>query len=146
ASMLQIALIHKRQGRTDEALAGFKAIVAQFNTVEGSKEALDAIEAIYIQQGKVSEYEAYLRTLDFVDPATLDLDEKYYRSAEQFYFDNKCPQAIGAFGDYLNKYPSGAFALNALAYRGDCAYKAGNYELALPDLEAVIQRNGTQFM
>jgi len=145
-SMLQTALIHKRQGRTDEALAGFKAIVAKFNTVDGSKEALAGIEAIYIQQGKVGEYEAYLRTLDFVDPATLDLDEKYYRSAEQFYFDNKCPEAIGAFGDYLNKYPNGAFALNALAYRGDCAYKAGNYDLALPDLEAVIQRNGAQFM
>ncbi|MEO8591539.1 MAG: tetratricopeptide repeat protein [Flavobacteriales bacterium] len=145
-SMLQMALIQKRQGHTEEALASFKAIVAQFNTVEGSKEALAGIEAIYIQQGKVSEYEAYLRTLAFVDPATLDLDEKYYRSAELIYFDKKCAEAIGAFGDYLNKYPNGAFALNALAYRGDCAYKAGNYELALPDLEAVIQRNGTQFM
>lgn len=145
-SMLQTALIHKRQGRTDEALAGFKAIVAKFNTVDGSKEALAGIEAIYIQQGKVGEYEAYLGTLDFVDPATLGLDSTYYRSAELLYFDNKCAQAIGAFGDYLNKYPNGAFVLNAMAYRGDCAYKAGNYDLALPDFEGVIQRNGTQFM
>ena len=66
-----------------------------------------------------------------MDPATLDLDEKYYRSAEKLYFDEKCPQAIGAFGDYLNKYPNGAFALNAQYYRGDCLYRAGNYDQAL---------------
>jgi TolA-binding protein len=94
----------------------------------------------------VSEYEAYVRSLKFVDPATLDLDEKYYRSAELLYFDQKCIQAVQAFGDYLNKYPNGAYALNALFYRGDCHYRARQMEQALPDLEAVIQRNGSEFL
>ncbi len=145
-SMLQSALIHKRQGRVDEAIAGFKAIVEQYPTMDGSRDALAGLESIYVEKGQVGEYETYVRTLKFVDPATLDLDEKYYRSAEKLYFDDKCPQAIGAFGDYLNKYPNGGFALNALFYRGDCNYRAGNYEQALPDLEAVIARNGSDFM
>jgi TolA-binding protein len=145
-SMLQRALIHKRQGRTDEAIAGFKAIVAQYPTMDGSRDALAGLESIHVEQGRVSEYEAYVRSLQFVDPGTLDLDEKYYRSAEKLYFDEKCPEAIGAFGDYLNKYPKGAYSLNAHFYRGDCNYRAANYEAALPDLEAVIARNGTDFM
>ncbi|MCB0763107.1 MAG: tetratricopeptide repeat protein [Flavobacteriales bacterium] len=145
-SMLQMALIHKRQGKTQQALDEFKAIVAKYNTVDGSREALAAIEAIYVEQGKVSEYEAYVRTLGFVDPSTLDLDTKYYRSAEALYFDDKCEQAIGALGDYLSKYPNGAYAVNALFYRGDCLYRSGQFSAALPDLEAVVERNGTQFM
>lgn len=145
-SMLQSALIHKRQGRVDQAIAGFKAIVAQYPTMDGSRDALAGLESIYVEKGQVSEYEAYVRSLQFVDPSTLDLDEKYFRSAEKLYFDEKCPQAIGAFGDYLNKYPNGAYSLNALFYRGDCNYRAANYEAALPDLEAVIARNGTDFM
>jgi TolA-binding protein len=145
-SMLQQALIHKRQGRTDDAIAGFKAIVAHYPTMDGSRDALAGLESIFVEQGRVGEYEAYVRSLQFVDPATLDLDEKYYRSAEKLYFDEKCPQAIGAFGDYLNKYPKGAFSLNAVFYRGDCHYRAADYEAALPDLEAVIARNGTDFM
>ncbi|MBL7981083.1 MAG: tetratricopeptide repeat protein [Flavobacteriales bacterium] len=145
-AMLQMALIHKRQGRVDQAIAGFKAIVAEYPTMDGSRDALAGLESIYVEQGRVSEYEAYVRGLKFVDPSTLDLDEKYYRSAEKLYFDEKCPQAIGAFGDYLNKYPNGAYALNALFYRGDCHYRAGQYDQALPDLEAVVQRNGLDFM
>jgi TolA-binding protein len=145
-SMLQIALINKRQGRVEDAIAGFKAIVAQYPTMDGARDALAGLESIYVEQGRVSEYESYVRSLQFVDPATLDLDEKYYRSAERLYFDEQCPQAIGALGDYLNKYPKGAYALNALFYRGDCHYRAGQYEQALPDLQAVIQQNGAEFM
>lgn len=145
-SMLQMALIHKRQGREDAAIAGFKAIVEKYPTMDGSRDALAGLEAIYVEQGRVAEYEAYVRDLTFVDPSTLDLDEKYYRSAEKLYFEEKCPQAIGAFGDYLSKYPNGAYSLNALFYRGDCHYRANEFEQALPDLEAVIARNAPDFM
>ncbi len=145
-SMLQSALIHKRLGQTDQAIAGYKAVVAKYRTAEGAREALNGLKAIYVEQGRVADYEAYIRTLDFVDPATQDLDEDYYSSAEKLYFEEKCPQAIGAFGDYLSKYPKGGYVLNALFYRGDCNYRAGNYEQALPDLVEVIRRNGTQFM
>ena len=145
-SMLQTALIHKRQGDADKALEEFKAIVRKYPTMDGARDALAGIEAIYVEQGRVGEYEAYVRTLKFVDPASLDLDEKYYRSAELLYFDDKCPQAVQAFGDYLNKYPNGAYALNALFYRGDCNYRQKRFEQALPDLEAVVQRNGLQFL
>jgi TolA-binding protein len=145
-SMLQMALIHKRQGREDAAIAGFKAIVEKYPTMDGSRDALAGLEAIYVEQGRVAEYEAYVRGLNFVDPSTLDLDEKYYRSAEKLYFEEKCPQAIGAFGDYLSKYPNGAYSLNALFYRGDCHYRANEFEKALPDLEAVIARNAPDFM
>ncbi len=145
-SMLQIALIHKRQGHTEEAIAQFKAIVDRYPTVDGSRDALSGLESIYVAQGRVAEYDTYVRSLSFVDPSTLGLDSTYYRSAEMLYFDEKCPQAIGAFGDYLNKYPTGAYALNAHFYRGDCLYKQGAYELALPDLEEVVGLNGTQFM
>lgn len=145
-SMLQSALIHKRQGDATRALEGFKAIVAKYPTMDGARDALAGIEAIYVEQGRVSEYEAYVRSLKFVDPASLDLDEKYYRSAELLYFDDKCTEAVQAFGDYLNKYPNGGYALNALFYRGDCNYRAKRFEQALPDLEQVIQRNGLQFL
>ena len=145
-SMLQSAAIHKRKGSTAQAIEQLKAIVTKYPTLDGSRDALAALENIYVEQGKVGEYETYLRSLSFVDPASLDLDEKYYRSAEQLYFDEKCPQAIGAFGDYLAKYPQGAFALNAQYYRGDCLYRAAKYAQALPDLEAVIKGNGDQFM
>ncbi len=145
-SMLQMALIHNRQGNPERALVAFKEIVAKYPTMDGAKEALSGIEAIYVEQGQVGKYEEYLRTLKFVDPATLDLDEKYYRSAEILYFEEKCPQAVQAFGDYLNKYPNGGYALNALFYRGDCNYREGRYEQALPDLETVIQRDAAQFL
>ncbi len=145
-SMLQSALIDKRQGRTDKALDGFKAVVAKYPTVDGSRDALAGIESIYSQQGNMAGYEAYVKTLSFVDPASLDLDEKYFRSAEQLYFDGKCESAVGAFRDYLAKYPRGAYVLNAEFHAADCLYRAKKYAEALPGFEKVIAAGGGQFM
>jgi TolA-binding protein len=87
-----------------------------------------------------------VRSLKWVDPGTLEFDEQYYQSAEKLYFEDKCPQAIGAFGDYISKYPNGGYVVNALYYRGHCQYRLGAFDQALPDLEQVISRNGAQFM
>jgi TolA-binding protein len=145
-SLLQSALIHRRMGKTDQALTEFKDIVAKYPTMDGSREALAGIESIYVDQGKVAEYETYVRTLNFVDQSTLDLDEKYYRSAEQLYTDKKCDQAVGAFQDYLAKYPSGAYALNARFYASDCLYNAKKYAEAVPGFETVVRQGAAQFM
>ncbi|MBX2973341.1 MAG: tetratricopeptide repeat protein [Flavobacteriales bacterium] len=145
-SMLQAAEIQKRKGNIPQAIEQLKAAIAKYPTVDESRDALAALESIYVEQGRVAEYETYVRTLSFVDPSTLDLDEKYYRSAETLYLDGKCAQAIGAFGDYLSKYPNGAFAVNARFYRGDCLYREGKYGQALPDLEASINADAAQFM
>lgn len=146
SSMLQGALIDKRQGRTDKALEGFKAVVTKYPTADGAHDALAGIERIYAEQGKVAEYETYMRSLSFVDPSTLDLDESYYRSAEQLYFSEQCDKAVGAFGDYLAKYPKGAYAANAAFYRADCQNRAGQVKEALSGFEQVIASGADKFM
>jgi TolA-binding protein len=145
-AMLRKGLIHKRQGDDQKALETFKNIVATYPTMEGSRDALVGIEGIYVEMGKVDEYEAYLNSLSFVDPNTIDLDEKYYRSAEQLYFADDCAAAENAFADYLDKYPNGAYALSAHFYKGDCAYRSDRFDEALPHLETVVASPGNQFM
>ncbi len=145
-SMLQTALIHKRQGRTEQALNGFKAVVEKYPSMDGSREALAGIESIYSQQGNMAAYEAYVRSLTFVDAATLDLDEKYFRSAEQLYFAEQCDQAVGAFRDYISKYPKGAFITNAEFYAADCLYRARKTDEALPGFEKVVAAGEGQFL
>jgi TolA-binding protein len=145
-SMLQVALIHKRQGQAEQAIEEFKAIVAKYPTADGSRDALAGLKSIYVEQGRVAEYEAYLQGLSFVDPATQDLDNDYYQSAEKLYMDGNCEKAVGAFNDYLAKYPNGGYELNARFYQSDCEYRAQHYSQALPGFEVVIAANATQFL
>ncbi len=147
-SMLQAAEIQKRKGSTAQAIDQLKAIIAKYPTMDESREALVALENIYVEQGRVAEWEAYFRGLSFgnKDEVEARLDENYYKSAELLYFDGKCAQAVGAFGDYLSKYPQGDFVVNAQFYRGDCLYRDAKYTQALPDLEATIDAGAAQFM
>jgi TolA-binding protein len=145
-SMLQIALIHQRQGQTEKAIEGFKAVVTKYPTVDDTREALAGLESIYVELGRVAEYDAYVGGLTWFDKSTLDFDEKYYRSAETLYQAEKCDQAVGAFADYLAKYPRGAFTLNALFCSADCLYRAKKDHEALLKFEEVIARDAGQFL
>lgn len=145
-SMLQTALIHRRRGEMDKAIAAFKGVVEKYPTVDGSREALAGLESIYVEQGRVAEYEAYMRSLNFVDPGSLKLDETYFLSAEQLYQAGNCDAAVGALADYLNKYPAGAYAVKATFYSADCLYRAKKDAEALPKFEEVVRRDAAEFM
>lgn len=145
-SMLQAALIKRRQGRTEEAIAAFKDVVKRYPDMESARDALAGLESIYVDQGRVAEYDSYVRSLTFFDASTLDLDEKYYRSAEVAYNNNKCDAAVGGFQDYLAKYPNGAYTVNARFYASDCLYRNGKYDEALPGFERTIQDGAVQFL
>lgn len=145
-SMLQSALIHRRRGDLEKAITAFKGVVEKYPTVDGSREALTGLESIYVEQGRVAEYEAYVRGLNFVDQGSLKLDETYFMSAEQLYQAENCDAALGALADYLNKYPNGAYALKATFYSADCLYRAKKDDEALPKFEEVVRRDAGQFM
>lgn len=145
-SMLQTALIHRRQGKTDQALQEFKDVVSKYADMESARDALAGIESIYVEQGKVSEYEAYVKGLTFFDASTLDLDEKYYQSAEAAYNAGDCDRAVGGFQDYISKYPKGGYVVNAQFNSADCLYRAKKYAAALPGFEYVIRQGAAQFM
>lgn len=145
-SMLQRALIHRRQGKTDQALQEFKEVVTKYPDMESARDALAGIESIYVEQGRVGEYEAYVKGLTFFDASTLDLDEKYYQSAEAAYNAGDCDRAVGGFQDYITKYPQGAYVVNAQFNSADCLYRAKNYKAALPGFEYVVQRGAPQFI
>ena len=44
------------------------------------------------------------------------------------------------FNDYLDKFPSGKFILNASFYRGDCMYRQGDKQNAVSDFRFIVEK------
>jgi TolA-binding protein len=144
-SLLKSGLIYYNDRRNNEALKVLKQVVNEYPGTPESREALNSIRNIYIEQNKVDEYYAFAEGLSFADVSVSEQDSISYIAAENLYMENNCLEAITAFGNYLDRFPFGTFAANASYYKAQCEIKQGNKEQALEALEFVISQPTSGF-
>lgn len=137
-SLLKTGLIYYNERRNSEALEVLKKVVNQYPGTPESREALNSIRNIYIEQNRVDEYYAFAEGLSFADVTVTEQDSISYIAAENLYMGNRCGEAISAFGSYLDRFPFGTFATNASYYKAQCELKQNDKTAALADLEFVI--------
>lgn len=143
--LLNKALINYNNGQNDEALAGFKRIVNEYPTYEDSKEALLGIKNIYIENGNIDKYTAYVEKLDFVDFSEAALDSAVFESAELKYLSSNCEAARPDLEKYLARFSPANFELNARFYLAECYFTGGNKEKALEEYTKVISKPKNRF-
>lgn len=144
-ALLQKGVILFRQEKFEDALATFKNVVEQFPTLDDSKEAIARIEDIYVELGRIEEYNTWVADLTFYDVSTTRLDSITYAAAETKYVNGNCPAAIGGFKDYLEKYSGGIFALNANFYMAECLFEEKQFEESLVGYNYVIDQSFNKF-
>lgn len=128
-ALLELGMISRNAGRSNEALDYYKQVVAQGG--EYMEDALLAIEAIYRTR---EDPEAYLDYIDDLGDAAHRTDaqkeEVYFSSAEQIYMSGDYAKAQGTLQAYLQKYPQATFGAKARFYLADCYRFTDQRELA----------------
>ena len=119
-----------------EALRQFKILVDQYpNTLEGL-DALDNIKTIYIEDGKPDEYADYMRQTGH-PLSTNTEDSLTYAAAENLYDAQKINDALASFNNYLQRFPNGAYALDANFNRAEIYNSKKDWNNALSAYESV---------
>ncbi|MCD6542886.1 MAG: tetratricopeptide repeat protein, partial [Flavobacteriaceae bacterium] len=73
--------------------------------------AIANAKQIYIEMGKVDEFETLIKNVDFANITDSELDDTMFASAEQFYLNDNYSKSIEAFQKYLKRFPKGIHAL-----------------------------------
>lgn len=144
-ALLKKALILENQGKSNPALTIFKRVAEDYAGTPEAVQAVSSAKIIFIDQGKVSDYANWVKTLDFISVENAELDEASYKSAEQPYLEDKPTVAIERFEAYLNQFPQGNHALEAHFYLAQLYYNQGAKEQAIPHFNYVAQKERNQF-
>ncbi|MDI1255176.1 MAG: tetratricopeptide repeat protein [Flavobacterium sp.] len=144
-AMLREGLIYYNSDRDQLALGKFKKIAADFPNTPESLEAVSTARLIYVDSGKVDEYAAWVKTLDFVQVTDAELDNDTYEAAEKQYLQNDSKKAISGFTSYIANFPNGIHALNANFYLAQLYFADGLTENATPNYEFVVSRPRNEF-
>ncbi|PLW97583.1 MAG: hypothetical protein C0593_08295 [Marinilabiliales bacterium] len=144
-ALQKTGLIYYNQNKNTEAIAVLKQVAEGYPQSPEAKEALASLRNIYVDMGRVDEYFNYAKNISYADISYAEQDSLTYIAVENKYMDGDCDFAVNGFRSYLEKYPEGAFIINANYYKADCEYRNNNIAAALENYEAVASAPRTRF-
>lgn len=134
--LLLLAITYLNGGNRDNAVATYKKLISQYPTSEEAKVATEDLKRIYTEESAISEFFAFLRTVE--NAPSIDRDEMErltFVSAENLYNKNG---DIGQILAYLKDYPTGEYAAQALMYQTQDFARKGDDVAAKKTAQKII--------
>ena len=144
-SLLKQGLVYYNADQNDKALDKYKTVVNTYPGTDESKEAVANAKQIYVEQGRVGEYENFISKLDFVNVSDDEIENTMFTSAEQFYLNNNLDKAIESLQKYLERFPNGSSALSANYFLADSYNRSDQKEKAIPYFQFILDKDKNQY-
>jgi TolA-binding protein len=143
---LKLGLLAYNLGDTDKATGFYKSVLQNNPSGNERKEALDALEEIYVSDlNKAGEYVDLAVSLGGVRLENLYRDSLIYTAAYLSYEKDSLEIAVDQFNAYLDSFPQGYFAVEAHFYRGQANLLTKRYADAYGDFAFVADLGPGEF-
>ncbi|MES2429328.1 MAG: tetratricopeptide repeat protein [Bacteroidota bacterium] len=133
---LKLGLSYYNINNNQQALSHYQQLIQKYPSSPEADEALDNVKNIYVEDGKPNEYVDFMKRIG-KNVSISEVEELTYNAAELKYNNNDCNGAIDGFSNYLNKFPTGAYAVDAYYLRSECYSKNKDWANAIKGYEAV---------
>jgi tetratricopeptide (TPR) repeat protein len=141
---LRLGLCWYNIDKNKEALDNYQALIQKYPESAEADEALDNIKTIYVEEGRPNDYVDLMRRSG-KNISVTEADSLTYNAAELKYNAGDCRAAINGYNNYLSQYPSGAFALEANYFRGECYTKLKDWANAVNSFAYVTDKGQNKF-
>ena len=135
---VKMGLIYYKNNQVDRALVVLKKVIDAFPASAEARVALSTVESIYKDQGRLGEYFAYVKTLDFVQVSTSQEDSLTFSVGEDAFLAGDCQRVITSLNNYLHRFKKGGFVLKAYYYLSECYARSGDSVHALDAYSKII--------
>jgi len=127
---LKKGLAYYNSNNNKDALISYETLIKQYPQSNESDEAIGIMRDIYIEEGRPNDY-VELMNKNGKSISVSEADSITYTAAAIRYGNDDCEGAISAFGNYLNRYPNGAYALDAQYLSSTCYQRNKDWNSAL---------------
>jgi tetratricopeptide (TPR) repeat protein len=133
---LQLGIAYYNMNNNNGALSQYKTLITQYPSSPQAADALDNIKVIYVEIGKPDEYVSFMRQAG--KPLSVDAEDSLtYAAAETQYTNGNTAAALTAFNNYIQKFPTGLYGIDADFYRGEIYNSKKDWNNALSGYESV---------
>ena len=144
-ALLRQGLVHYNGNRNEAALAKFKTVVRDHPNSQEAVQAVATAKLIYVDIGRVDEYAAWVRDLDFVEVTDTELDNATFESADKQNLEGKKDAAIRGYENYIKDFPNGLHAIKANFNLAQLYFGKAQKDKALVHYKYVAERGASEY-
>ena len=145
-ALLKAGLAMYNAGNKAKAKDYFKQLIRQHPRSPEAREAAGYLKRIYIDEDKVDDYIAFIKSVDGFDVKTSKLEKDIFDAAREKYFLKNYTGARTALASYLRRFPEGAYRVKAHAYLADIYRQTGEPEKAEPHYQWLVDHGENEYM
>ena len=144
---LERAMLYRNLKMNEEAITAYRRTIEKYPATEEAYTALDALQALYVETGRVDEYVAYTKNLAKMNmTVTTQEDSLIYASAEMQYMQADYQKAAVSLSNYVTQYCSGGrYCTTARYYLADSYYRMGKNSEALSHYAVLAEMNANPY-
>jgi len=141
-SQLRLGLSYYNLGMLDKAESAYEFVAESCPNGGQKLIALNALKEIYLDdKGDADSYFEFVESKTDVKLDGVEKDSIAYSVGHNSYVSGEYPRSITAHQNYLNKYPTGVYALDATSELANSLLYSNKYAEALPYFETLIKSN-----
>lgn len=137
-SLLNEGLAYYKTHNREKAIELFRQVVEKYPNTQEALQAVQNARIAYNEMGQTALFADWVKSLDFIDISTAELEQDAYQVADQYRAKGENNEAMKAFENYLKQYPNGTFAMASHYYLAQLNEKS-NKELAIKHYEQVVK-------
>ena len=144
---LERAMLYRNLHENDLAIKAYRATIEKYPATEEAYTALDALQVLYVETGRVDEYVAYTKGLAKMNmTVTTKEDSLLYASAEMQYMQADYQKATVSLSNYITQYCAGGrYCTTARYYLADAYYRLGKTTEALAQYSVLAEMSANPY-
>lgn len=145
SAILRQGLVYYNAGDNIKAIERFKKVVYDYPGTDDAIQAVQNARIAYNESGQAAEFANWVRTVDFVDISTAELESDAYEIADKLLAQGKKVEAFKGFKDYLKQYPNGTFAFKANFNVAEILFADGKTSEAKTHYQTIISKSKNEY-
>ena len=134
---MKIGMLYYNGNQYDNALTNLKKVIDNYPNTEESREALNIMRSIYMEENNTAEFYKYTEEKG-IATSVMEQDSVSFATAENFFQQGQYENALKAVKQYTEQFPHGAYILKANYYGLTSLEKLGRNGETKPYLEFII--------
>jgi TolA-binding protein len=141
---LKLGVAYYNLNDNNNAIVQYKKLVTEYPNAPEADDALDALKSIYVESNRPGEYADVMRGAG--RPLSVDAEDSLtYAAAQLQYEGGKTDAALASFNQYLQRFSTGAHAIEANFYRAEIYNSRKDFTNALAAYAIVAERAPNPF-
>lgn len=142
-ALLKAGTAYYNLNNNEEAIRQYRSLLDLYPNAVEADDALYNLRAIYVQQGRASEYADVARSAG--KPLSVSAEDSLSFAAAEIQYEANSPNALASIEAYLQRFPNGTYATNAHYYRGEIYGTRKNWNEAIKSYAVVAERAPNPF-